>query len=213
MIRMSRRTAGSPEGFKLSSWSSVAGSAAMVTGVKGCPTVARGASSSTVVPGVKDCSTVGGGAGCTTMVTRVAGGSSMMTTMAGGSCVSEPRIARGSCRVGRPRVAEGTTGCTSSVVRMGWPGGSSRSERTRRPGGGRPTVPILSVAVVPVGIGVVTARVRSREITGGVITPVAVVVGRCRGPTSDLVQELVGTTVTSRRTPSRGSTSKKHCPY
>lgn len=213
MVRMSRRTAGSPEGFKLSSWSSVAGGAAMVTCVKGCPTVARGASSSTVVPGVKDCSAVGGGAGCTTMVTRVAGGSSMMTTVAGGSGVSEARIARGSCRVGRPRVAEGTTGCTSSVVRMGWTGGSSRSERTRRPGRGRSTVPIFSVAVVPVGIGVVTARVRSREITGGVIAPVAVVLGPCRGPTSDLVQELVGTTITGRRTPSRGSTLKKHCPY
>lgn len=210
MFRVSCWTTGSPEGFELSSWPCVTGSTTVVTGVTCCSTVETGvAGSPPVVTGVSCCSA---------MVAGVASSSTVMTGVAGGSSVpgvSRARIARGSCCISRPRVPEGTTGGTRPVVWMGRPSGSCHSEMTGRPGRRMSTVAALSVseAVVTIGVSVVTARVRSREVTSGVIARVAVVVGRCRGRTPDLVQELVGTTVTGRRAPSRGSTVHKDCPY
>lgn len=210
MFRVSCWTTGSPEGFELSSWPRVTGSTSVVTGVACRSTVVTGmAGSPTVVTGVSCCSA---------MLDCVARSSTVMTGVAGGSSVSgvsRARIARGSCCVSRPCVPEGTARYTRSVVWMGRPSGSCHSEMSGRASRRMSTVAALSVseAVVTVGVSVVTARVRSREVTGGVIARVAIVVGRCRGRAPDLVQELVGTTVTGRRAPSSGSTVHKDCPY
>lgn len=200
VVRVSDRSASRPEGFELSSRPRVTGSAAVVTRGTGRHAVAGVTRRPAGESGVD-------------------GGSAVMSGVTGGPGMARvplSRKARGSRRVGRPRVPEGAGGGAGPVVRVGRARGSGRSERTRRSGRGRSAEPTLSVsvaAVAAVRVRVMPARVWGRKVAGGVIAHVVEAVGRCRRRAPDLVQQLVGTAVTGRRAPSRGSPVNEDCPY